>query len=118
MLGGVLDRVVIWEISLQDYFAGGLASSGASGNLGQQLECALGGAEIREAQGSIRSHHSYQRHAVDVVSFGDHLRAHQHVKFAFIERIQCALKVLAPAYRIAIQAADARLGKHSMEQLF
>src|SRR5579872_5409445 len=46
VLRGVLNRVVILKISLQNHVARGLAASGASGNLGEQLEGALGGTEV------------------------------------------------------------------------
>ena len=51
------------------------------------------------------------------MSFGNHLRAHQQIEFAFVERIQCPLKILAAADGITIQSADARLRKHAMKQL-
>jgi len=48
------------------------------------LECTLGCAEIWKSQRGIGPHHTNQRDAVNVVSFGNHLRADQHVEFAFV----------------------------------
>ena len=66
----------------------------------------------------IGSDDSDQRHAVNVVALGDHLRAHQHVEFAFVERVQGTLEVFATANGVAIEATDARLREHAVQQFF
>ena len=85
VVGCELHGVVILEIGLQDDFAGGLAASGASGDLGEELESALGGAEVRKAEGNVGSDDADQRHAMNVVTLGDHLRADKEIEFAFIQ---------------------------------
>ena len=70
------------------------------------------------AQRHVRSHDANQRHAVDVMSLRDHLRADQHVERAFVQRIQRTLEIFPPAHRVAIKAPDARLRKHAVQQLF
>ena len=89
--GGVLHGVVILKISLQHDFAGRLAASGASGNLGEELEGALGGAEVGEAESDVGTDDADQRDAVNVVALGDHLRADEQIEFAFVQsRSGCA----------------------------
>ncbi len=116
--GGVLDGVVILEISLQHDLAGSLAASGASSDLGEQLEGALGGAKVGQAEGDVGSDHTYERDAVNVVAFGDHLRADEEIEFAFVQAVECALEIFVAADGVAVEAGDAGLGEHAVEKLF
>ena len=109
---------MIWKISLHHDFSRSVPASGASCDLGQQLESALGRAEIRKAESHVRPHHAHQRDPMNVVALGDHLRTDQQIEFAFIERIQRAFEVFTAAHRVAIQTSDARLRKHPVQQLF
>ena len=95
-----------------------MSTPGTSRDLSQQLERALRRAKIRKSQSHIGAHHADQRDSVNVVPLGDHLRADQQIEFTFIERIQRALEIFAAAHRVAVQASDARLGKHAVQQLF
>src|SRR5437879_13189980 len=54
---------------------------------------------------------------MDVVPLGDHLRAHQQVDLTGVELVQHALKIVAGADGIAVQASNARLWKRLMEPL-
>src|SRR4051794_32814561 len=118
MLRSVLNRVVIREISLQYDFTWSVAATGPSFDLGQQLESSFGRPKVRKAESHVGSHHANQCDSVNIVALGDHLRAHQHIEFAFIESVQCTLEVLAAADGVAIETSNARLRKHSMQQLF
>src|SRR6185437_8425648 len=89
----VLNGVVIGEKGLQNYFSRDLATPGATRNLSQQLKSAFRCAEVGKAERHIRANNSNQRDAVDVVAFGDHLRADQEIEFAVAERMQGALEV-------------------------
>src|ERR1700733_10506094 len=66
---GVLHGVMILKISLQNHFAGRLASPGASGNLGEQLEGTLGGAEVRKSERAVGADHTDQGYAMNVMAF-------------------------------------------------
>jgi hypothetical protein len=55
---------------------------------------------------------------VNVVALGDHLRADEQVEFALAQRVQSALEIFVSADRVAIEAGDARLRKHPVQQLF
>jgi hypothetical protein len=48
---------------------------------------ALGGAEVGQAESDIGPHDANQSDSVDVVAFRDHLRADNHVEFAFVEGV-------------------------------
>ena len=74
---------------------GHVAASRAPGHLRQQLEGALGGAEIRHAQPDVGVHHAHQRDVRDVVALGDHLRADQNVVAALAEAVQNGLVAAA-----------------------
>ena len=81
----ILHGVVIGKISLQNDFARRLPAPGSARHLGKKLERALGGAEVGQPQRDVGADHAHQRHAVDVVSLGDHLRADQQIEFAFVQ---------------------------------
>ena len=115
VVGGILHGVVILKISLQNDFAGSLAASGASGDLSEQLESTFGGAEVGQAEGDVGSHHADQRHAVNVVTFGNHLSADEQVEFAFVQSVERAFEIFVAADGVAVEAGDARLRKHSMQ---
>src|SRR4051812_33605315 len=111
MLLRELDRIVVGKERLQDDLTGDLSASGTSRYLCQQLKCSLGGAEIRKTQREVRAHYTDQRHAMDVVAFGHHLRADQDVNLAGIQLVQHSLEIMPSAHCVAIQSADARRGK-------
>ncbi len=103
-----LHRVVIRKVRLQHHLAEHLTAPGSPGHLGQQLKRPLGGAKIRQPQRRIRAHHPHQRHAMHVVSLGDHLRPHQQVDLARLElRSTCAQnrRVRAPCRDPCAQCA-------------
>src|ERR1700757_5167771 len=115
---GVLRRVMIGEIRLQDDLAWSLASTGPARDLREKLEGPLGGAEIRETESDVGPDHSDQRDAMDVVSLGNHLRSDQKIEFAFIEGAERALEVFFAADGVAIQPSDAGLREHPMQKFF
>src|SRR5664280_2774974 len=115
--GGELDGVVVGKKCLQHDFAGSVASPGASRNLGEQLEGALGGTEVRKTERGIGADDPHQRDVGDVVALGDHLRAHQQIDFARVQRVQHALEIVAAMDRIAIEPGNARLRKHAVQDV-
>ena len=105
-------------VGLHHNAAGQIATAGAAADLGHQLEDALGGAEVGHGQRVVAAHHADQRDAVNVVAFGDHLRADEQVDLAGVQPRQQPLQVVAAAHGVAIHAADARGGKDFAEPLF
>ena len=57
--GGALDGVVIRVDGLDQHDSGSLAAAGASAGLGEQLEGALGGAEIGEAEADVGAYDAH-----------------------------------------------------------
>ena len=90
MLGGAANGVVIQVVRLHQYASGQFATAGAARDLGKQLKDAFGGAEVGQAERMIDPQHADQRDAVDVVAFGDHLRADQQIDFAAVQPRQNA----------------------------
>src|ERR1700676_5408014 len=117
VLRRILHRVVIWKIRLQHNFTRSLPATRASRDLSQQLKRTLRRAKIREPQSHIGPDYAHQRDPMNVMTLGDHLRAYQQVKFAFVQRIERALKIFVAPNRVPIKPTDARLRKQAMEQL-
>ncbi len=72
---GHLHGVVVGVVGLDEDFAGEVAASGASADLGEELEDAFGGAEVGHAEGVVGADDADEGDAVDVVALGDHLGA-------------------------------------------
>ena len=75
-----LDAEVIRIERLHQYAARQSTASRASRHLGEQLKCALRGAEVRKEKRDIRRDNAYQRHTRQIQPLGNHLRADQNVR--------------------------------------
>ena len=75
------EGVVVRHESLHDDASRPRGSSGAAGNLGQELESAFCGPEVREMQADIRGDDADHLDAGEIVSLGDHLCADHDVDF-------------------------------------
>ena len=60
-----------------------------------QLKHPLRRAKVRQPQREVRAHHAHQRHAMNIVPLGDHLRAHQQVDLARMQPAQQPLHIAA-----------------------
>jgi hypothetical protein len=78
--------------------------------LGEQLEGSFGCAEVWEGEALIGECNADERHCGNVVSFGDHLCAHQHVDLAATQSIENRLDAV-PGGRVAVESSDAGLGE-------
>ncbi len=67
---------------LHDHPPAALAAAAAAGELGDERERALLGAEVGEAQRGVGVEHDAERHVGEVVALRDHLRAHEHARRA------------------------------------
>ncbi|NOT27445.1 MAG: hypothetical protein HOP16_15245 [Acidobacteria bacterium] len=76
------DAVVVRIQGLDDGLARLLSSTSASRNLCQQLKGPLRGSKICEAQPHVRGNHPHERHAREIVTLGNHLRADDDVDLA------------------------------------
>ena len=113
-----LDGVMFRVVALDQDVAGQISASGAAGDLGEQLEDAFGGAEIRQAESMVGAHNPDEGNAVDIVALGDHLRAHQQVDFPAVQPGEQVLHVEPVADGIAIHASDAGVRKQFLQTLF
>ena len=93
-------------------------AAGAPGDLREKLESPLGRAEIRHSEADVGGDHPHQRDVVDVVSLGDHLRAHQDVVIAVAEAGQDGLEMAAAEDRVAVHARDAGFGELLVQLVF
>jgi hypothetical protein len=118
VLAGELVDVVVGLVGLDEDTARFVAAAGAARDLGEELEDALGGAEVREAEGEVCADDADERDAVDVVALCDHLRADEEIDLAGVEALEEALHVAAGADGVAVHAADARVGEELLQALF
>src|SRR5260370_31389784 len=107
LLDGVLNRVMFGIKSLNKYPAGQFAAAGAASDLGHQLEGAFGGAEVRHGQRTVGADDSYERDAMKIVAFGEHLRADKNIQRAVSESAERLLELALGARGVAVQARDA-----------
>src|SRR5690554_4472225 len=105
VLGGE-EAVVLRGVGLNDDLSGAVGAAGAAGDLGEKLEGALGGAEVREVEAHVREHDADQRDVGEVVAFGDHLGADEDVDLASTKAAQKLLEARAAA-GVAVEAGDA-----------
>src|SRR5690606_42073957 len=74
------------DLGLHQHPTGFLSPARASGDLGEQVEGALGRAEIRQRQRGVGEHHAHQRHAGKIVPLGDRKSTRlnsSHVKISY-----------------------------------
>ncbi len=114
----VSERVVAWVISLHQYLPRPVASSRTSGNLSNELEGSLCGSKVGQSQTSIDRYHTDQGDVGKIVPLRQHLRSHQHVKFAFAEFHELFLEVAAARSCVAIDSANAKSREEFRQQGF
>ena len=90
---------MVGQVALQDHLARHVAAPGAARHLGQELERALGRAEVGQAEAHVGVDHAHQRHARKVVALRDHLGADQDVGLPRLERGQRLRHHPAPGAR-------------------
>src|SRR5690242_1431925 len=109
--GRVADRVVLGEIRLENDFTSEVAASSASRDLREQLERSFRGAEVWQSQRVVCANNANECDSMNVVSFGNHLGANQHVEFARVELVEHALEIVTRANCVAIEPTDTGIRK-------
>ena len=79
--GGQRDRAGVGLVRLDDHASGSVAPAPPR-QLRDQLERPLLGPEVRKAEAGVRVDHGRERHALEVVALGDHLRPQEHPALA------------------------------------
>ena len=112
------DCGVVRVARLEEDFSGQVVAARPPGDLREELERALGRAEVRQQHPRVRVHDADERHAREVEAFGDHLRAQQDVRLAPPEAVE-QLAVRAAARRgVEVHPEDARRGEDLGDLLF
>src|SRR5688572_1548724 len=86
-------------------------SPGTTGNLSEQLEGTLAGAEVREIHGDVGVNYTDQCHERKIETLGDHLRAEQDIDFATLDAAENIVMRPFRRRRVYIHPRDARLRK-------
>ena len=82
-------------------------TSGSSCRLQQQRKQALGRPKVAGKQSTVRVDGRHQRDAPEIMAFGNHLCAHQHIDFTRMHRRQLALQRALEPRGVRVNAANA-----------
>jgi hypothetical protein len=75
--------------------------------LQQQRKQAFGRAKVAGKQSTVRVDGRHQRDTPEIMAFGNHLRAYQHIHFSRMHRRQLALQRALEPRSVGINAANA-----------
>src|SRR4029079_9687241 len=89
--------------------------SAPAGELGQELEGALLGAEVGQAEPGVCVHDRGELDAGEVVSLRDHLRAHQEAAPGARERLERLPQLLGLRDRVRVEPDPLELGDVLLE---
>ena len=107
--GRGVDGVVVGRVGLDDDAAGALAAAGAAGDLGEELERALAGAEVGQVQADVGVDDADDGDTGHVEALREHLRADEDVGLAREEGREDAVVRAARAGDVAVPAQEPRL---------
>ena len=99
-------------VGLHEHAPGQLRAAGAAGNLFDQVERALVGAEIGQLQLRVGVDDAHQGDVVEVKALRDHLRAEQHRRLRRRELLEQALVRPLPAGGVGVHADDGHARPH------
>ncbi len=94
-------------IGLNDYLSRNLASAAPPGDLCEQLEGSLPGAEIREVQRGIGGEDSDQAHFREIQPLAHHLSPQKEIGFTLSKSLQDGLMGAFPPGSVKIHAQQA-----------
>ncbi len=100
--GGTVRRV-----GLDEDLALRFAAAGAAGDLGEQLEGALGGAEVGQVEREVGIEHADQGDVGEVESLGDHLGADEDVELLAAEVAQGVAELVLALHGVGVHPGDA-----------
>ncbi len=99
---------VVRIAGLDDHLPRTLPPAGPARSLHQKLEGPLCSAVVRQVAAQVRVGRYDQRDLGEMVPFGQHLGAHQHLRPAGPERLQDGLQALGPAGGVPVHAQNPR----------
>ncbi len=100
------DRGVFRQKSLERDAAGAVAATGAAGDLRDELERSLAGAEVGECEGGVAADDADKSDVGVVQSLGDHLGAEHDLDFAARESSERGFVFLEGAHGVAVDSCD------------
>lgn len=103
---------------MDEDFAFEFAASGAPGDLGEELEGALGGAEVGDVEADVGVEDTDEGDVGEVEAFGDHLGADEDVDFFRFEGEQGVAEGVFFAHDVGIDAGEAGFGEEFGEDFF
>src|SRR5580704_7945634 len=101
-----LDRWTEGGGTLDENFSRHVASTGATGDLGQQLKGPFSSPEIGHMQADIRVDDAYQRDVWEIQALGNHLRPDQNVDFTGSKRLQRLAICVFARHRVSVHSGD------------
>ena len=105
----VVDRAGVGLERLHEHAARRIAAA-AAGELRDQLERPLLGAEVGHREAGVGVDHRGQLDTREVMALGDHLRAEQHGAIGRGEALQRGVEKLRRLCRVGVKAGSARVG--------
>ena len=114
MTGGVEDRAGVRLEGLDEHPPGRVAAA-APGELGQELEGALLGAEVGQAEARVGVDDGGELDAREVVALRDHLRADEHGALGAGEALERVPQLLRPLDRVGVETDPLQLGHALLE---
>ena len=97
---------------MDDDFAFEFAASGASGDLSDELEGTLTGAEIRNMQAEVGVENSNQSDIGKMQTFGNHLGADEDIDLLRFEFLEDVFESVFTAHRIGIDTCETSFGEN------
>ena len=102
---------MIGEERLDDHPPRLRAPAGSTGDLGQELEGPLAGAEVGEVQAEVCGYDTDKCHSGNVVPLGHHLCPDENVHLATVERAKDPPLLPLAGCRVAVETLDAGVGE-------
>ena len=106
MLAGVLDGRRVGREGLHDHLALQITATGAAGDLGDELERALAGAEVRDVQAEVGVEDADEGDIGEMKALGDHLGADEDVDLVRLEGSEGVTQRVFTAHRIRVDAGE------------
>ena len=107
MMPGILHRGTCGGECLHDHLPLGLPSPCPTGDLRQQLEGSLTGAEVGSVQADVRIDDANKSHIGKIEPLGNHLGADENIDLAGAEFPEHLAIRSLPAHRVGIHSRDA-----------
>ncbi len=105
------DGGVFAPVGLDDDLAAVGVTGGAAGDLGEEDECLLLGAEVGEGEGGVGEDDADQPEVAEVEPFGDHLGADEDIDFLFGDVAEQGLEGPGAGHGVGVDAGDAGIGE-------